>query len=98
MVVSIRNMASVRCSVGVRFSEGPLWEVPLYDMNLYMPSTRNRESHWSLFVHNHPVAPRSCKALESVPLKLTPDSLSNLLRIVDSLHVCGEEGGASDKQ
>ena len=23
-------MASVRCSVGVRFSEGPLWEVPLY--------------------------------------------------------------------
>ena len=23
------NTASVRCSVGVRFSEGPLWEVPL---------------------------------------------------------------------
>ena len=30
MVVSIRNTASVRCSAGVRFSEGPLWEVPLY--------------------------------------------------------------------
>ena len=30
MVVSIRNTASVRCSVGVRFSEGPLWEIPLY--------------------------------------------------------------------
>ena len=30
MVFSIRNTASVRCSVGVRFSEGPLWEVPLY--------------------------------------------------------------------
>ena len=30
MVVSIRNTAIVRCSVGVRFSEGPLWEVPLY--------------------------------------------------------------------
>ena len=29
MVFSIRNTASVRCSVGVRFSEGPLWEVPL---------------------------------------------------------------------
>ena len=30
MVFSIRNTASVRCSVGVRLSEGPLWEVPLY--------------------------------------------------------------------
>ena len=32
MVVSIRNTASVRCSVGVHFSEGPdpLWEVELY--------------------------------------------------------------------
>ena len=29
MVFSIRNMASVGCSLGVRFSEGPLWEVPL---------------------------------------------------------------------
>ena len=29
MVVSIHNTASVRCSVGVRFSEGPLLEVPL---------------------------------------------------------------------
>ena len=28
MVFSI-NTASIRCSVGVRFSEGPLWEVPL---------------------------------------------------------------------
>ena len=26
---SIRNTTSVRCSVGVRFSEGLLWEVPL---------------------------------------------------------------------
>ena len=24
-----RNTASVCCSVGVRFSEGPLWEVPI---------------------------------------------------------------------
>ena len=32
MVFSIRNTASVRCSVGVRFSEGPLWEVPLYNV------------------------------------------------------------------
>ena len=29
MVFSIHNTASVCCSVGVRFSEGPLWEVPL---------------------------------------------------------------------
>ena len=32
MVFSIRNTASVRCSVGVRLSEGPLWEVPLYSL------------------------------------------------------------------
>ena len=35
VVVSIRNTTSVRCSVGVRFSEGPLWKVPLYIALVY---------------------------------------------------------------
>lgn len=47
---------------------------------------------WSLFVHNHLVAPSSFSALELLPLKLTPDSLSNLL---DNLHVCA---GHPDKR
>ena len=34
MVISIPNTAGVRCREVVRFSEGPLWEVRLYTLDI----------------------------------------------------------------
>ena len=50
--------------------------------------TVNSDLQWSLFVHNRQVTPSTCGALKSLPLQLTQDSFSDLLNIVDRLHVC----------
>ena len=43
---------------------------------------------WSVSVHNHEVKQSNCPALVPVPKKLTPQSLENLLNLVDRLNVC----------
>ena len=45
-------------------------------------------SECSLFVHNCEVKQSICSALSSVPSKLTPDSLVDLLNLVDKLSIC----------
>ena len=50
--------------------------------------TVNSDLQWTLFVYNHQVTPSSCRALKSIPSKLSKDSLYTLLHLVDQLHVC----------
>ena len=50
--------------------------------------TVNSDLQWLLFVHNQLVSPTSYRALKSLPLQLTQESFSDLLNIVDRLHVC----------
>ena len=67
MAFSICNMASVRCSMGVRFSEGPLWEVPLYVQTWWLTLWKK------LHVYGNPVSPLKTllPLLESWPLFLS---------------------------
>ena len=43
---------------------------------------------WSLFVHNREIKQSICSALSSVPIKLTSDSLVDLLNLVDKISIC----------
>lgn len=50
--------------------------------------TVNDDLTWSLYVHNRQIQPQNCQALQTVPQSLTTDSLNNLLKLLDHLHVC----------
>ena len=48
----------------------------------------NRDGSWSVYAHNYCLGSSSCKLLENIPDRMTPEYLPSVVKLLDGCNIC----------